>query len=75
MGVNRPGREADHTPYSAVVKNVWIYTSTHPYTRILIVWYLIKHRILSLRGSSHGGNYTFTLPIFFCFIENPWISI
>jgi hypothetical protein len=30
--VNRPGREADHSPpNSADVKNTWIYTSTPPY--------------------------------------------
>jgi hypothetical protein len=31
-GVNRPGREADHSPpTSAEVKEMWIYTSTPPY--------------------------------------------
>jgi hypothetical protein len=31
-GVKRPGREADHSsPASAVVKKMWIYTSTPPY--------------------------------------------
>jgi hypothetical protein len=31
--VNRPGREADHSPpASAEVKEMWIYTSTPPYT-------------------------------------------
>jgi hypothetical protein len=30
--VKRPGREADHSPpYSAEVKNAWIYNSTSPY--------------------------------------------
>jgi hypothetical protein len=32
LGVNRPVRKADHTPLFAVkVKNLWSYTSTHPY--------------------------------------------
>jgi hypothetical protein len=31
-GIKRPGREADHSPPdSAVVKKMWMYTSTHPY--------------------------------------------
>jgi hypothetical protein len=31
-GVQRPGREADHSPpASAEVKKMWIYTSTLPY--------------------------------------------
>jgi hypothetical protein len=30
-GVKRPGREADHSPTNAEVKNMWIYTSTPPY--------------------------------------------
>jgi hypothetical protein len=31
VGVNRPGREADHSPTSIVeVKNAWTYTSTPP---------------------------------------------
>jgi hypothetical protein len=31
-GVERPGREADHSPpASAEVKKMWIYTSTPPY--------------------------------------------
>jgi hypothetical protein len=30
-GVKRPGREADHSPPSAEVKKMWIYTSTPPY--------------------------------------------
>lgn len=29
-GIERPGREADHLPSSAEVKNGWNYTSTHP---------------------------------------------
>jgi hypothetical protein len=31
-GINRPGREADHSPpASAEIKKIWIYTSTLPY--------------------------------------------
>jgi len=46
-GVKQPGPEADHSPpYSANVKNVQRYTSTHPYS---MPWYLVKHR----------GNFTF----------------
>jgi hypothetical protein len=30
-GVKRQGREADHSPSSAEVKKMWIYTSTPPY--------------------------------------------
>jgi hypothetical protein len=30
-GVKRPGNEADHSPTSAEVKKLWIYTSTPPY--------------------------------------------
>jgi hypothetical protein len=31
-GVKRPGREADHSlPFSAEVKNTWVYTSTASY--------------------------------------------
>jgi hypothetical protein len=29
-GVKRPGREADHSPPSAEVKNAWSYTATPP---------------------------------------------
>jgi hypothetical protein len=33
LGVKRPGREADHSlPFSAEIKNAWIYTSIPPYT-------------------------------------------
>jgi hypothetical protein len=33
QGVKRQGREADHSPpTSAEVKEMWIYTSTPPYT-------------------------------------------
>jgi hypothetical protein len=40
-GVNRPGREADHSPpTSAEVKNKWIYTSTPPYA--FMSWCLIN---------------------------------
>jgi hypothetical protein len=32
LGVKRPGRDADHSPRtSAVIKKMWIYTSTPPY--------------------------------------------
>jgi hypothetical protein len=48
--VKRPGREADHSPpYSAEVKNEWIYISTPQY--ISIAWYSVKEStrtILSL---------------------------
>jgi hypothetical protein len=30
-GVKRPGYEADHSPPSAEVKKIWMYTSTPPY--------------------------------------------
>jgi hypothetical protein len=37
-GVKRPGSEADHSPpASAKVKNMWIYTSTPPYT-FMVSW-------------------------------------
>jgi hypothetical protein len=29
-GVKRPGRESDHSPTSAEVKKMWLYTSTSP---------------------------------------------
>jgi hypothetical protein len=42
--VERPGREADHSPpHSARVKNVWSYTSTCPY--IFTTWCLIRQGI------------------------------
>jgi hypothetical protein len=35
-GVKRPGREADHSPpANAELKNIWIYTSTHPYAFVV----------------------------------------
>jgi hypothetical protein len=38
-----PGSEGDHSSESsAEVKNVWSYTSTHPY--IFMAWCLVKHR-------------------------------
>jgi hypothetical protein len=41
--VNRPEREADHSPpFSAKVKNTWSYTSTPPC--VLLSRCLIKHR-------------------------------
>jgi hypothetical protein len=41
VGVNRPGREADHSPpSSAKVKNAWSYTSTSQYD--FMAWYLVK---------------------------------
>jgi len=33
-GIERPGREADHLPSSADVKNGWNYTSTPPYAYV-----------------------------------------
>jgi hypothetical protein len=40
-GLKWPGREADHSPpASAVVKKIWIYTSTPPYA--FMVWCLIS---------------------------------
>jgi hypothetical protein len=36
LGVERPGREADHSsPTSAEVKKTWVYTSTPPYTSMV----------------------------------------
>jgi hypothetical protein len=43
LGVNRPGREADHSPpSSAEVKDAWSYTSTPQY--VFMAWCLVKHR-------------------------------
>jgi hypothetical protein len=43
VGVQRPGREADHSPPSnAEVKNAWSYTSTPQY--VFMAWCLAKHR-------------------------------
>jgi len=40
-GVERPGREADHSSTSsAEVKNEWSYTTIPPYA--FMGWYLIK---------------------------------
>jgi hypothetical protein len=42
-GVERPGREADHSlPSSAAIKNTWSCTSTPPY--IYMAWCLVYHR-------------------------------
>jgi hypothetical protein len=41
-GVKRPGREVDHSPSSAEVKNVWSYTSTPQYT--FMVWCSVKEK-------------------------------
>jgi hypothetical protein len=42
-GINRPGREANHSPpSSAEVKNARNYTSTPPY--VFMAWCSIKHR-------------------------------
>jgi hypothetical protein len=47
-----PGSEADHTPpYSAKVKNEWIYIFTSPY--VFMTWCLTEHR----------DNWTFTIVI------------
>jgi hypothetical protein len=41
LGVNRPGREADHSPPSSTdVKNAWRYTSTPQYA--FTAWYSVK---------------------------------
>jgi hypothetical protein len=41
LGVERPGREADHSPpSSAEVKNAWNYNSTPQYT--FMAWCLVK---------------------------------
>jgi hypothetical protein len=46
LGVERLGREADHSPpSSAEVKNAWNYTSTPQY--IFMAWCLVKHRDFS----------------------------
>jgi hypothetical protein len=50
LRVKRPGREADHSPSSVEVKNVWSYTSTPPC--VLLLWNLVKHR----------GNFALPLP-------------
>jgi hypothetical protein len=43
LGVERPGREADHSfPSRAEVKNEWSYTSTPQY--VFMAWCLVKHR-------------------------------
>jgi hypothetical protein len=41
-GIKRPGREADHSPSSAEVENVWSYTPTPQY--VLMAWCLVKHK-------------------------------
>jgi hypothetical protein len=53
-GMKRPGREADHCPSSAEVKNVGSYTSNSPtHLRgvvlrskgyIFMAWYFVKHK-------------------------------
>jgi hypothetical protein len=41
LGINHPGREADHSPPSSVeVKNAWSHTST---PQNVIAWSLVKH--------------------------------
>jgi hypothetical protein len=53
-GVQRPGREADHSPpSSAEVKNAWSYTSTLQYA--FMAWCLVKHR------DNFSFTFTFTL--------------
>jgi hypothetical protein len=43
LGINVPGREADHSPpSSAEVKNEWSYTSTPQHS--FMTWCLFKHR-------------------------------
>jgi hypothetical protein len=43
LGVNLPGREADHLPPStAEVKNAWRYTSTPQF--VFMAWCLVQHR-------------------------------
>jgi len=43
LGLERPGREADHSPPSrAEIKNACSYTSTPQY--VFMAWCLIKHR-------------------------------
>jgi hypothetical protein len=42
VGAKRTGSETDYSPpSSAVIKNLWIHTSTPPY--VFKAWYLIKH--------------------------------
>jgi hypothetical protein len=46
--VNRPGREADHSPSSSdEVKNAWNYTFTPPY--VFVSWCLVKYKMSSWR--------------------------
>jgi hypothetical protein len=49
-GLKRPGREADNSPPSIVVKNAWSYNSTPHY--VFILWCSVEYR----------HNFTFTLP-------------
>jgi len=43
LGVERPGREADHSSAPSPEVNIaWSYTSTHPY--VFMAWYLVKSR-------------------------------
>jgi hypothetical protein len=52
--VNRPGREASHSPlFGAQIKNTWSCTSTYPY--VLLTWCLIKHKGVLLR--EHRRNF------------------
>jgi hypothetical protein len=55
LGVERPGREADHSPpSSADVKNAWSYTFILQY--VFMAWCLVKHR----------DNFTFNNVLYFC---------
>jgi hypothetical protein len=42
-GVKQPGHKADHSPpFGAEVTNIWIYTSTPPFSYVFMTWCLIK---------------------------------
>jgi hypothetical protein len=58
LGVNRQGREADHSPpSSAEVKNAWSYTSIPQHA--FISWCIVKHRdnfyYMDVNGQLHAS--------------------
>jgi hypothetical protein len=59
LGVKWPGREADNSPPSSALVNVWSYTSTPQYA--FMAWCLVNHR----------DNFTFT---FLPYTEDGFIS-
>jgi hypothetical protein len=59
QGIKRQGSEADHSPpASAEVKEMWIYTSTPPYS------------FMSLCLVRHKDNFTFALYVFTLFYSD-----